>query len=233
MAGQINLGTPLGDAIRRLAANRGYYTALEIGTWNGLGSTLCLLRGAADRPPEYPLEIWSIEASQDMAALVANRLQEWWVAAKKFKVPEGHPYKEVSDAWGKKLPVNCPITLMYGRMAETMMTIPEILTHPLYLKIEDHYKLHYRDELRSMREAPLLGLRRHFDIVILDGGEFTGEQDWAAVQRCMPKVVVLDDTQVMKNSRVLSLALANGWTVMAEGADRNGWAILKAPGKSE
>jgi hypothetical protein len=233
MAGQINLGTPLGDAIRRLAANRGYHTALEIGTWNGLGSTLCLLRGAADRPAEFPLEIWSIEANQQMAAMVADRLQGWWEAAKKHKVPEGHPYKEVSDAWGKKLPVNCPIRLMYGRMAADMMTIPQILTHPLYPKVEHHYRLHYNDELASIREAPLLGLRRHFDIVILDGGEFSGEQDWAAVQRCNPKVVVLDDTLVIKNSRVLENAMKNGWTVMAEGADRNGWAILKAPGKTE
>lgn len=233
MAGQINLGTPLGDAIRRLAGNRGYTTALEIGTWNGLGSTLCLLRGAADRPAEYPLDIWSIEANGDMAALVAGRLDEWWTAAKKFKVPEGHPYKEVSDAWGKKLPVNCPLRLMYGRMAETMLTIPEILTHPLYPKVEDHYRLHYRDELRSMREAPLLGLRRQFDIVILDGGEFTGEADWLAAQRCSPKIVVMDDTALMKNSRALEDALAKGWTVMASGEDRNSWAILKAPVKTE
>lgn len=231
MAGQINLGSTLGDILRQLASNKGYTTALEIGTWNGLGSTLCLLQGAADRGAEWPLEIWSVEGNKDMAEAAKARVLEWWEMAKRGRVPADHPYKAVSDTWGKRLPVLCPLTVWWGRMAEDMMTIPQIMTHPLWERVADHYRLHYRDELHSIQTAPLLPFKKQFDIILLDGGEFSGEQDWAAVQKCSPKIVVLDDTAVMKNARVLEDAKRKGWVVVAEGADRNGWAILKSPAK--
>ena len=206
---------------------------MEIGTWNGLGSTLCLLQGCADRGADWPLEIWSIEGNKDMAEAAKERVAEWWGLAKKGRVPADHPYKAVSDTWGKRLPHNCPLTVWWGRMAESIMTVPQIGTHPLFWKVADHYTLHYADELRSIREAPLLPFKKQFDIVLLDGGEFSGEQDWAAVQKCCPKIVVLDDTAVMKNANVLANAKREGWMVVAEGADRNGWAILKSPAKIE
>jgi hypothetical protein len=41
-----------------------------------------------------------------------------------------------------------------------------------------------------------------------------------------PKVIVLDDVNVMKNCDVKKYLLANGWVVQTQGSDRNGWAIL-------
>lgn len=43
MSGQINRGSPLGDAIYDLAKISEIQTIVEIGTWNGLGSTKCVL----------------------------------------------------------------------------------------------------------------------------------------------------------------------------------------------
>ena len=42
MAGQINRGTELGEMIYNLAQDTQYKNYVEIGTWNGEGSTQCL-----------------------------------------------------------------------------------------------------------------------------------------------------------------------------------------------
>ena len=43
--GQINLDSNIGLLLRDLASNEKYNTILEIGTWNGLGSTKCFIEG--------------------------------------------------------------------------------------------------------------------------------------------------------------------------------------------
>lgn len=49
--GQITLESDMGSFIYKIAANDNYKTFLEIGTWNGLGSTKCFIEGfKIDKP---------------------------------------------------------------------------------------------------------------------------------------------------------------------------------------
>lgn len=57
--GQILHGTELGDELTRLALNSD--TIVEIGTWNGRGSTQCLRSGLV-RPTQH---IWTIETNEE------------------------------------------------------------------------------------------------------------------------------------------------------------------------
>ena len=228
MAGQILLDSPFGDALRRLAALDDVKTILEVGTWSGYGSTLCLAVGVAQRRHQRGCEIWSLEANKVMAEEAKKNWKEIHNQMAHGAVPDDSPFKVLWDKMGKK--GDCPsVRILWGSMAEQMMEEGEIFAHPLFEKVRHHYMLHGRMERAIFKEAPRLVMGRGFDLVVLDGGEFSGWGDWLAAQKLSPKIVALDDTQVMKNSDVLADALKKGWKVLAEGSDRNGWAILWAP----
>lgn len=50
MIGQINLGTPAGDLIYEICKREDVINIVEIGTWNGMGSTMCVIQSIYDIP---------------------------------------------------------------------------------------------------------------------------------------------------------------------------------------
>ena len=50
MLGQINLDTLAGKAILQISSRPDILSIVEIGTWNGAGSTRCVLHGIQDKP---------------------------------------------------------------------------------------------------------------------------------------------------------------------------------------
>lgn len=56
MIGQINLGTPAGEYMKDVASKSDVKTIVEIGTWNGAGSTRCIHAGMSDTDVLYSLE---------------------------------------------------------------------------------------------------------------------------------------------------------------------------------
>ena len=195
--GQITLETAFGRELSALAANPRYNIFVEVGAWDGEGSTRCLWEGMKDRT-DYP-RLVSFEANRN-----------WWRVA-------NNVWKDVSG-----------VKILWGRLAERMMSDKEVLEHPLYEEIKDHYALHYTQDERDFATAPLVRMRR-CDVAILDGGEFAGMADWKAIEPLAPRIVALDDIKVMKNSEVLAEMLAKGWKLIFRTEERNGAAILERP----
>ena len=195
--GQITLETAFGRELAALGANPRYNIFVEVGTWDGEGSTRCLWEGLKDRTDGPRLV--SFEANRD-----------WWRVA-------SSRWKDVSG-----------VQILWGRLAERMMSDKEVLEHPQYEKIKDHYALHFTQDERDFATAPLVRMRR-CDVAILDGGEFCGLSDWKAIEPLAPQVVCLDDVNVMKNSAVLEEMLSKGWKMVFRTEERNGAAILEAP----
>jgi hypothetical protein len=63
MSGQINRGSNLGEIIYNIASDTEYKKFLEIGTWNGQGSTKCFIDGLLTRNDDY--SFISLESSKD------------------------------------------------------------------------------------------------------------------------------------------------------------------------
>lgn len=63
MQGQINPDSSFGKAIIDIASNKEYSTFLDIGTWNGMGTTKCLIIATNSRPNTM---IYSVEANNTM-----------------------------------------------------------------------------------------------------------------------------------------------------------------------
>jgi hypothetical protein len=66
------------------------------------------------------------------------------------------------------------------------------------------------------------------DVILLDGGEFSTEGDWTALYHPNLKVVALDDTNIMKTSRIYAQLKADpNWRCVYDTPTlRNGAAIF-------
>jgi hypothetical protein len=200
MTGQINRDCLLGDFLYKIARHRNYKYFLDVGTWNGQGSTRCLIDGLRERTDLDSCVIYSLETNLEM-------------------------YQKACTAW-----TPCPsyLRLIHGRISGNMMNEEEIRNHPLFSKISLHYDLHFKNDCSDFLSSPLISIE-HVDVAVLDGGEFCGVADWEAVSTMNPHIVVLDDTKVIKNEAVLKKLQTEGWRSIAFGDDRNGWAILENP----
>jgi len=200
MPGQINLDTQFGKQLKALAENPAYQYYCEVGTWNGEGSTLCLAEGFKERK-DRPVLI-SVEANVEM-----------WGMAKKFWEPREK---------------NFQLYLLNGRLGDRMLSEQDITHHILFERIRDHYRIHYLNDVIDFRMAKKLHIEK-CDVALLDGGEFASQGDWEALRKLNPKIVALDDIDVMKNNGIYCELLCQGWETLFVTRERNGAAILKNP----
>lgn len=205
MPGQITLDTAFGRALRDLAADARYKIWVEIGTWDGEGSTKCIVEGLNSRSAEdlSGAGLFSVEANRDL-----------WMVASRY--------------WQDKNP---PLRILWGRLSERMMSEEKVRAHPLFDRVREHFDLYFEKDRKCFLQAPLIRMRR-CDVAVLDGGEFAAEGDWDAVRHLAPSIVALNDVNVMKNRDLLAHLKGLGWTVTFETEERNGAAILESPGKT-
>ena len=97
--GQINMDSEFGQEIYRLALNQRYGRFLEIGTWNGDGSTICIMNGLMERNSDG--QLWSIEIDKDMY-LRAKQFWSWI---------EQSEYKSILTIVHGKTTELCPVRL--------------------------------------------------------------------------------------------------------------------------
>jgi hypothetical protein len=201
--GQITLDSPFGAALAALGADSKYKVFVEVGTWNGRGSTECVVAGILKQARPGDCHFYSLEA-------VGDKFKE----AHAYWSTQAHPF----------------LHLLHGHLNDAIMTREEVEAHPAfdaYGTLRQHYKNWYEGEAAALAASPLIqNLPTFADVVILDGGEFTTAGDWEVLKKMAPRVVALDDTHLIKTSSILAELRAAGWREVAVGADRNGWAIL-------
>jgi hypothetical protein len=199
MNGQIQRGTPFGDLIYAFAKDpRGPRQWLDVGSWNGKGTTLCILDGFQDANCEK--QCISLEAHPLMFPVAQENLKNHPAASKLTLLNQvlSFPGAEVH---------------FMPRSTDTDDT---------------HYKLYYETEYEIWKNGKAVQLPFRPDAVILDGGEYSGYIDWLAVPKENLRLVFLDDVACVKNKKVREELLANpAWKLLAENTtDRNGWSIF-------
>jgi hypothetical protein len=204
MEGQINLGTPFGNEIYNICKNTTYKTFCEIGTWNGRGTTRCVVQAIIDKENSEHNIFWSVEADPKFYDLAVNFY---------------------SDKY------NSFLHLLKGTVnTKGVMTREEVQNHPLFQSIYGHYVLHYDTEYNSFKNSEYVGNRigDNIDVAILDGGEFSTEGDFDFFRNRNVKVFILDDVNVIKCSRIRQELLQNPeYRLYKEDlSDRNGWSIF-------
>lgn len=209
MPGQINLDTTFGKAIYEVCKNENYKVFCEIGSWNGEGSTVCILQSLLDKNSKDNI-FYSIEANNYMHQLAINYHQN------KYEFLRG---------------TDSILKLLYGKVNNTkMMSSKEVEEHPLFNIIKGHYDLHYLDEKNSFENSPYVGdqLPKEIDVVLLDGGEFSTDGDFDFFKDKNVKVFMLDDVNVIKCNQIRKDLLNNKNFVLYKEdlSERNGWSIF-------
>jgi len=203
--GQINLDNAGGRALFELVQkDTSIKNIVDIGSWNGLGTTLCCVLGAISRPAYQPVAIISLETNTEFYNLA---VKTW----------EQRPGKEM-------------IQFINGRLATTMLSENEIRSHPTFIK--DHFDLWYESDKAYFQQAPKINLQGTVDLVIIDGGEYCGFSDYEQSLLLKPTYLYLDDTRTQKTDKVLEHALANDYDLLFKDDARNGFAVLRRKGAS-
>jgi len=201
--GQINRDSLLGNFIFAMVLkNQEIKTIVESGTWNGLGTTKCVLD--ALRPDQ---EFWSIELYGDMYLEALENNIKWQ------KDPRVHFLKGAVVSFEE--------TKWFDHST-------------LDLQNDPHAALWYLKDMSNLRscENILKDLPPNIDLLILDGGEYSTYPEWVNLKD-RTKIVVLDDTAILKCSRIVSeLSKDPTYTCIYNApTERNGFAIYEKNSK--
>lgn len=196
--GQINVDSTLGQYLYNYASDEKYTTYLEIGTWNGLGSTKCFIEGFKQRKSNFLF--YSLECNTEKHNYAKNL----------YNIENIHILNEV---------------ILNTMPSDIYEVFPEI-------KENEVYAYWNSIDFQNMKEKPLFLDRKdipnHFDVLFLDGGEFTTWYEYQKLKdRC--NIIIMDDTNVSKCKKIVN-ELKNdteNWTLIHESNERNGYALFE------
>ena len=206
LKGQVTMEKTFGMELNRLAKLPDVHLVLEIGTWYGGGSSWCIAQGLRQSiaDPEKP--------------------DKWLITLEMFE-----PAWQYASQTLQRLPVTC---VKGGTVGVEGYLTPEEMTDED--RSDEHYKLYYERDISLARESPEL-LRSlcsqlKFDLVLIDGNEYTGFTEYLIVERiCKPKYIAMHDTGTLK-TRKAEAALAQfpeKWKRISNGVDGAGWAVFQ------
>jgi hypothetical protein len=184
--------------IEQIAGNTNFKTFLEIGTWNGLGSTLAFSNGFRNRNDDYVL--YSLECNKDKCADAVSL----YSGNKKIQI-----LNEV--IWNEE-------------PADFYKIFPQCLTNQLFKRWNEV-------DLINMKQCKLFLTRQDlpdvFDVLLLDGGEFTTYYEFQLLKnRC--KVLMLDDINTDKCLLIVRELKADPtWKILHQNTTRNGFLIAE------
>lgn len=171
---------------------------LEIGTWNGLGSTKCFIEGFKNR--KTPFKFYSLECN--------NEKSEY---AKKI-------YQNIDNVF----------ILNEVLFNDKPVDINEIF--PILLE-NNSYNYWNDIDFNNIKDKKIfferIDLPEIFDIILLDGGEFTTWYEYNIIKdKC--KILVLDDTNTFKCKKIVEdIKESNRWNILIESNERNGILICE------
>lgn len=215
ISGQIHLGTEFGIQLLKLASRLDVTRILEIGTWEGGGSTLCLAKGLNTHRTVH----------SKLVTFESNR-HRWSIAKKGLSV---YPF------------VDCQL----GTAVSSISISSEEEIRSFFANRGKQYPLpgwegyrqgEFEDASKYDHQAPLLeGVCTEdsdpFDMVLLDGGEFFGMAEFRDVMDMCdePRFVALHDTNAFKNfdTRLELLKSNSGYKLMSESKDQTGFSIFE------
>jgi hypothetical protein len=184
--------------ITKYASNLNYKTFLEIGTWNGLGSTKAFSNGFTNRNDDYVF--YSLECNKEKCM-------------------------EAMKLYTDNNKINILNEVIWNEEPEDFYKIfPQCLTNNMYK--------HWNEvDIINMKNCNLFlnrpNLPEIFDVLLLDGGEFTTYNEFQILKnRC--KILILDDINVDKCKLIVEeIKSDKSWKIIKEEKIRNGYLIAE------
>lgn len=219
MPGQMGRSGAIGSTLYELAKRPDVREVLEIGTWNGQGSTYCIACGLAETSGR--LTSVEVDAEQHAAASAfydGTGLPVDLVLGLTVRPTDYRPFEHYA-----------PLVAQAGYEREAPGTHLEWYRRERALADDARRAGVLRDLV--------LGQRRRFDMVLFDGGEFASTQEFDLLEPYIDGWAVFDDTNVrmsIKNAENHERVLASpDWEVVRdEPDDRCGWTVARRVAKA-
>ena len=185
--------------IRKYASDPNNKTFLEIGTWNGLGSTRAFSEGFAQRPQEDYV-FYSLECNADKCADAAKLYAD---------NPRIHILNEV--IWNQE-------------PADFYDIFPQCKSNPL---LQHWHEVDMLNMQKCALFLDRPEIPKVFDVLLLDGGEFTTYYEYQLLKdRC--KILMLDDVDVDKCLKIVNeIKVDPSWRILKHVKVRNGYLIAE------
>jgi hypothetical protein len=190
--GQIHPKSELGRWIQLISSFEEVVSIVEIGCWNGKGSSRRIVEGAKFSLNYADKQIVGLEASLEMYKKAKGNLKR---------------FPNYSVLWG------------------SIVTLDQLDTFGLTPQENQWLK----NDIRMIQECPnvLNQIPLKIDLLILDGGEFASYSEFKILYSRIKGWIILDDTLVRKNRRVLSELLKDPqFNLVRRSEGRNGFAIF-------
>ena len=202
--GQINRGSLLGEVIYNLCLQDDIKNIVEIGSWNGMGSTKCIYDAISEKKSEYL--VYSLESNEEFYNICMENY--------------------------KNLPEFSNFNVVLGTIIS-----PDENMDPMFNFDENFFRQYSRDvqkswyleDCKNCKNTPnvLNIIPDKIDLLILDGGEFSGLSEYQKLKD-RSKYFILDDTNTIKNNEVARLMREDkGYQIIHDSNDRNGFLVSK------
>jgi hypothetical protein len=198
--GQITLDSSFGNYIYQYVSNPQFKTFLEIGTWNGLGSTKCFVAALLNRL-NNDYKFYSLECNKeksDIAKQIYANISNVFI---------------LNEVLLREMPND-----IYERF-------PEILSDSTCKEYNDNDFLNMKDKPLFLERGDIPEI---FDVILLDGGDFTTYYEFQLLKnKC--RILMLDDTNCSKCKQITEEVKENKeiWDIIVESDERNGYMICK------
>lgn len=208
MVGQINLGTKVGNLIKSMAERADINVIVELGTWNGMGSTRCVIEAIKNHPEK---RFYSVELYENLYKQSIANLGE---LAKHVKLLRGTIVGLKDLNWFDHQLIHDAIRT--GRNINGIHA--------------EHANIWFSQDCEEIETAPniLSQLPSQIDFLILDGGEYSTYPEWL-ILKDRSRVIFLDDTKLLKCNRIRKEIIESKLykTVLDEQNDRFGYSLFE------
>lgn len=181
MTGQINRGTPTGEFIYNLSLKQDIESIVEIGTWNGMGSTKCIADALLQRFDDSKLI--SLETNKKMYDLANNYWTQALLSSNSFMKEK--------------------ICLIHGRIIDKEELIPleQLREYQNYIP---EWEKWFKEDIINMElcENVLDKIPLNIDLLLLDGGEFSTLSEFNKLKD-RSTYILCDDTRTAKCNKVV------------------------------
>jgi len=174
--GQLGASTPVGQFLAKIVQNPEFKNFIEVGTWNGRGSTKCIMNGLVQRSDKT--SFYSLEADK-------GRCQSG------------------QDFWSTQEKGNVDLNLLWGKLSDKMVTREYVQNHPKFSSQLQYFDIEASQTHEAPLVGD--DLPKDVEFIFLDGGEFCSIFDFNVLVKKYAhslKVIGLDDIDTIKNERI-------------------------------
>jgi len=203
-------------ALIKLGGDTSLTTYLEIGSSNGAGSTWAFVTGMMQRPDDSKARLFCMEMSEPRFAELSQRYRDQ---------PHVHCYN-YSSVLLEEFPSEEQVVHFYTstRTNLNLTPLPIVLG---WLRQDIDYLRQRAQPFNGIDHIKKENRISHFDCVLIDGSEFTGEQE--LLHTLGAKVIALDDVNSFKCFNCYRILRSHvGYELVTEDLTlRNGYAIFR------